>query len=1274
MPIVTVGFSEMLEDGIKELTTKMAWMANHTMRLCKSLDELRTFVDQAIGSGRCAVDTETTSLNTRMKSIRDPLAPNGIRQEPCAKIVAFCLAFESALGLYIPVGHQEDEELNLPLDAVLEQINRLCKNCITIYHNAKYDLAVLKNYGIVIDRYEHIEDTEILSRIYDTGVKFVGLKPTAEKILGRKMLEIGDVSPGSKRLDLVSPKLAATYGASDAICTLDLFLYFISQQIVKDQMPIYNLEKRTLFVVLSMESNYVKIDVDYLMKAREVAYKKLNDIRTTVHQLAGKEFNLGSTQQLGKLLFDDLGYAYPDKRKTATGQYKTDTATLEKIAKQYPIVESIIEYRGLEKCVGTYVEKLIANHDEEGCVKLGFKQTGTDTGRFSSPGGMGIDIDGYCGINVQSLPGAKKGLPVYMPDIRRSLVARPGYTIVAMDYSGEELRVATNLSREPKWMEEFLHGDADIHSATARAIFQKNEITEAERGAGKTINFLVMYGGGSRGLAEQAHISEREAKRLLDAFFKGLPTLKKWIDREILKARKLKYSKTAFGRVRPLHMFYDSGDRGSEAHADRCAVNHLVQGCLQPQERILTSRGYVPILEVKNRKESGEDFKVWTGTSWEDFDVLDMGMADYANIELQNGMSLRGDVRHSVLTLDQHKGYVFQKYDELTKESKVCVSVPHMLDFGEYPVSRTVPGKVHNSLPITVDSKKKWDFIAYLMGYLTGDGSIYYKEAGHASKAVLKLCMGKEDLVHNYPYIKDSMQRFFGISLSDPILSKGSIGDSYVSSFNSMPFCRLLKDLGYSFSTAWHKKVPKSIFESPAPMRTSFLRGYFDSDGYHKNISGRCTLHTPNKNLLREIQLVAWTLGLSSKIYKTNQNTYRLGWEDMDAITEILFGQKFKKRRCNNPGMYLPKFLRQPVVDAIRAKKYKHPFDRAYIYRFRHESKPVSLQGTTRFLKDYGIDFSELPPMYYHYKVKSRTVTGERGRTYTLRVHDQLHRYDSAGIISKNCSADIIKTAMVRVFNYIQVHNLQDDIKILITMHDELVYEIKTEKLHEYIPILDNIMRLEDILQGILKWPVPLALDSEYGETWHVTNDFFEENPDARLKTPILFQRSEGAVSSEGAKDIESAPEKLTEEKIPPLGREQEPNSEISDVKQEPKLAEFPIENTKSKEISEGDLPQDLIPQEFGESPEAPPEKNEDLLKNDLTSPETVIYTIRDRKTGTLRKLNDVLLFLTEEGRKDVGYQSPKRIVVIRDVEGNLLSEIRVHSDAFLALSRYYGL
>jgi len=568
--IISTGIAEFLEENVKDLTGHMKWMEGRTLKCAESMEEVRVFIDNAIKIGRCVVDLETTGLNTRTKL--DPILQEFI---PIEKIVSFGLSYDSKYGLHVPINHQMDPELNLPEAEVMREIKRLCTLCITTYHNAKFDLQFLKNYDVIINDFKKFEDTQLLARLFDAGQKDTKLKHISERLLNQPMIEYDEIAPEGK-FQLISPKIGYVYGASDAVCTLDLENFFWAQQIVLDQRSIYNLEKRVVFVVMEMEANLIKVDVPYLQGLKVEAVKKIANIEREIQVLAGHDFNVGSTQQLGKVVFEELKYRYPDRERTAGGQYKTDDKTLEKIADEYPIVKKIMEFRGLQKSLGTYIENLLRNHDENDCIKLGFHQSGTETGRFSSPGGEGILFDGYSGVNVQSIPKDTDG---GMPDIRKAFIPRPGYKFVAADYENEEMRIATNLSNETSWIDAVNSG-VDFHTKTASIITGKpiDKIEKPDRKLGKTTNFLALYLGGPMALAAQAKISMIEAKKILAAYFSGVPHLKKWIDQTIAHARKNKCVKTSFGRIRPLNTYYESGDRGLENHGDRCSVNTKVQG------------------------------------------------------------------------------------------------------------------------------------------------------------------------------------------------------------------------------------------------------------------------------------------------------------------------------------------------------------------------------------------------------------------------------------------------------------------------------------------------------------------------------------------------------------------------------------------------------------------------------------------------------------------------------------------------------------------------
>lgn len=1250
--IVNPGLMEFFQENAKTLTADMPWMRDRTFKCCASVAELADFVDKAIAVGVCALDTETTGLNTRMK--------NG---KPCDRLVGLSMSYDPSYGLYIPVGHIEGSEQNLPLVPVLDQVRRLCTGAVTVYHHAKFDLAMLRNHGMIVAHqvsdYDKIEDTQILTRLYDAGRKETGLKSASEDFLKQKMIEFSDVcgGNGNKRIDLVDPSTVAVYAASDAVCTLDLFRFYMTQKHVLDQKAIYNLEKRTIFVVMQMESNMFKVDVPYLEALKKTAEVQVAEITRDIHKLVGKEFNIGSSQQLGKILFEELRYTYPDKGRTATGKWSTDTSTLEKMKGDYPVVEKIIKYRELEKSLGTYISNLLNNHDSDGFVKVGFNQTGTDTGRFSSPGGKGLEEDGYCGVNIQSLP---SNYDPGTPDVRKSFVARPGFKIVAMDYSGEELRVAANLSREPAWVESFLNNE-DLHRKTAQLIYGRQEVTKLERGSGKTLNFAILYGAGPRRIAEQAKCSEPEAKKMLASFRTALPTLNRWIDTAIKKARKEKRVCTSFGRIRPLAAYYDSGDKGMEMHGDRCVANTQIQGCLQGHERCLTTDGYLPILDIMNRKKLGKNIKIWTGTSWENFDVLDRGPADLAEMELDNGMRLDTDTRHEVLIVGE-KGYEFKSYIDLKEGDRICVSMPTEKEFGKYPEKCVISGNVWNARTITVETPEQWDFIAYLMGYITGDGSTY--EDKIKSKYTIGLSFGKEKLNKNFKKIQDGLKSI-GANITEPRRSTGSAGEAYVATIPSIAVFKLLSLMKYKHLTARFKRIPQSIFEAPLSMRKAFFQGYFDTDG--ANVANCHSFHTPNRELLQDTQLLAWTLGCPSRIHENNDSTFILCWTDLWKVSEVLgIERPARRRRPNTEKTPLPAFHKGEVLRLLSETGCrKNRKDSAYLYKIE-KGQNVNLTGVLSLLEDYG---KTLPGVYYHSPLKRKKEIGTRANTFTLSVHSPLHRFDSAGIISKNTSADIMKTAMVRIHSWIFSKGHQDNVRMLLTMHDEIVFEIKEDMLVYYIPRLNQIMKLENVLQDVFKWPVPLVVDAEYGDSWHTDKDFFEEHPELKSASfdDVGFV-SQNQASGRYAIAIKNA-------EAPAPVSDSTSVTSVPIPQETPVVAPSPIEQPVSTDAV-AEPPKEVI------TPSAAPEAvSEGVLPveepSTPTEPGTAfVYTLRNRNKSTMRLVNVILLFLHDEGMSRVPYASPRRPLVLKDPDGNslLVSQTDVCPDAFLAIARFVGI
>jgi hypothetical protein len=490
-------------------------------------------------------------------------------------------------------------------------------------------------------------------------------------------------------------------------------------------------------------------------------------------------------------------------------------------------------------------------------------------------------------------------------------------------------------------------------------------------------------------------------------------------------------------------------------------------------------------------KESGGGvgIMVWTGTSWETFDVLDRGKAQYAEIELSNGMVLNCDTRHEVLVVGKN-GYEFRHFNDLDEDTDVCVSIPTIKEFGEYPQEYHYTSQAHNGKDLHITKPEQWDFIAYLMGYVIGDGGIRAE-----SRQAVTISFGVDKLKKYLGNVGASLEDL-GLCFSKVRKTVSAKGESYQVQINSKGLVDLFIELGYISADSRNKRVPDTIFRSPISMRKSFLKGYFDTDGCKKR-RNRYGYHTPNDSLLRDVQTLGWTLGLPSIVRDINNGNFKLEWQDLRKFEDTLdLPPTLWKRRNVNNSMLLPEFLRDRVKSILYpVYNRKDGKECAYFCKLS-KGRKVTIAGMLSFMGKYNKELSG--EVYYHYKLKRKTVLAKEDNTYTLSVHSDLHRFDSSGIISKNTGADVIKIALWRVYKWIYENNLQDDVKILLPVHDEILFEVREEKMDMIVPELCRIMKIRDVTDK-LKWDVPLEVDAEYGDSFHVDHDFWKEM-EAKMK------------------------------------------------------------------------------------------------------------------------------------------------------------------------------
>jgi len=568
--------------GIERTIPKKGWMKDYEFILVESIEQLTELISRAIAKGICAFDLESTGLDTRIF--------NGVCN---SQVVGYSIAFEPKKCYYIPTRHKIETARgsNLPIRETNAQIQRLINECEIIGHNwLKFDIEMMfASEGITLKKFGPgqkypYHDTYVLARL--AGMNPAGLKHLSKKLLDKEMIAITEIVNSKKEIDFgsVSPYEGCLYAASDAICTWELFFHPEIQAPIKEQAFIYTIERKLLPVVRRMERNKIKLDVDHCKMLDKELIDKIMEIEHDIYQMVSEKtegkitsFKIDSPADVSNILFNiyDMN---PKPEQGKNGNYKTDDATLQALAEEYPLAKRLQEYRTSTKFHRTYIKNMLINVDKTGYLKFNFSALRTDSGRFASPGksSAGETKDGCSGVNIQAVPAR---YDKSKPNVRKCISCESDEVIVAMDWAGVEIRVAANMSLEPIWLDRFLKGDGDLHTSTASIIHDiaEKEVQKAQRQIGKTFNFQSIYGGGPGALASTLGLTIEDAKEKQMRFFGRLVKLNQWIKSLQATGRKKGYCLTQFGRKRMLPEFESEIPR-VQSNAKRKAVNTPVQG------------------------------------------------------------------------------------------------------------------------------------------------------------------------------------------------------------------------------------------------------------------------------------------------------------------------------------------------------------------------------------------------------------------------------------------------------------------------------------------------------------------------------------------------------------------------------------------------------------------------------------------------------------------------------------------------------------------------
>ncbi len=545
-----------------------------------------------------AFDTETTSQTAML-----------------AELVGLSFSNEEGKGWYVPVGHEEGQQLER--DYVLERLRPMLesgkaglaaddkksalaasdkryalaasdkryalaasdKRYALAAHNANYDMTVLANYGINVERIAF--DTMIAAHLCGRTRTSIGLKPLALSLLHEDMTPIEDLIGRGRNqitMDKVEIAKAADYAAADADMTYRLVDVF-EKELEENNLRITfdTLEMPLVPVLVKMQRDGVAIDTGALAPMSVEMGEQIDAIRQSMYDTVGHEFNINSPKQLGDVLFNEL--YLPPTRKTPSGGFTTNAAALDGLKefldsgnaegvdpKAYQVLDMVLEYRQLSKLKSTYVDALpTLVNPNTGRIHTEFKQTGSDTGRLSSTE-----------PNMQNIPVRTE----LGRQVRRAFVAEnaPDWTLLGADYSQIELRILAHYSRDEGLMAAFLNGE-DIHAATAASVYgvEINDVDSEMRRVAKIMNFGVLYGLSPFGIRQQTGFSAEEGKAFIDTYFTNYPGIRGYIEGIKEQVKQDGYVETLMGRRRRINEVHSSNFH-TRAAGERMAVNMPIQG------------------------------------------------------------------------------------------------------------------------------------------------------------------------------------------------------------------------------------------------------------------------------------------------------------------------------------------------------------------------------------------------------------------------------------------------------------------------------------------------------------------------------------------------------------------------------------------------------------------------------------------------------------------------------------------------------------------------
>jgi len=562
-------------------TTKTKFSENHNSKiekeyfknykLIKTIDEIDYWIKKAEEKGEIAIDTETSSL--------DPQTAN---------LIGISLCFEAGEACYIPIGHKKN--VSLSLEKVIKKIKILLEDSSIkkIGQNIKFDYIVLHHHGINMTS---MEDTMLMSYTLDAGKNRHNMDTLSEIHLNHKTISYKDiVGSGKKQISFNEVEIlkAKDYAAEDADVTYRLFKIFEKNLKVEKLKEIYEVfEKPFIKILASMEINGVKIDSNFLNDLSKTFELKIRNLEKKIFKISKKEFNIGSTKQLGEIMYNELKISA--LKKTKKGSFATSASVMEDLAyKGHELPKLILEWRQISKLKNTYSESLptfVNNKTKR--VHTSFLLAATTTGRLASsdPNLQNIPIKTDDGKNI-----------------RKSFIAEKNNLLVSADYNQIEMRILADLA-DVKELKKAFKNNEDIHTLTASQVFNIDikKVDSNTRRKAKAINFGIIYGISQYGLAKQIMVSNIEAQEFLNSYFKKFPEIKEYMDSTIKFCRKSGYVNNIFGRRTYITGINDK-NFNVRNFQERAAINAPIQGSASEIMRLAMIRIHKLLENSKNLK------------------------------------------------------------------------------------------------------------------------------------------------------------------------------------------------------------------------------------------------------------------------------------------------------------------------------------------------------------------------------------------------------------------------------------------------------------------------------------------------------------------------------------------------------------------------------------------------------------------------------------------------------------------------------------------------